>query len=249
MFSNKIIDTDVFLEMPISTQLLYFHLCMRADDDGFVANPKKIMKITGCGTDDIKILFAKRYLLPFETGVCVIKHWLIHNQIRKDRHNETTYLTEKNTLGINDFGAYTEKEKNGCQNGNQMATQVRLGKVSKGKVSIDKESKDKYKEFENKLLLMWQSLCDSFPKISNITVISQTRRSHIKQRFEEKVMVDRMDEIFKFISESEFLTNGSTGGKHDNWRISFDWLIGNDNNYLKVLEGKYKGEPKVRVFR
>ena len=106
-----------------------------------------------------------------------------------------------------------------------------------------------YCEFENKLLLMWQSLCDSFPKISSIKDIGKTRRSHLKERFKEKVLSERMDEIFKLITESEFLTIGSGDGKHGNWRISFDWLIANDLNITKILEGKYKGEPKVRVFR
>ena len=115
----------------------------------------------------------------------------------------------------------------------------------------DKRRVDKtiYCEFENKLLLMWQSLCDSFPKISSIKDIGKTRRSHLKERFKEKVLPERMAEIFKLIAESDFLINGSGEGKHSNWKISFDWLIGNDLNITKILEGKYKSEPKVRVFR
>ena len=81
MFSLKVIDTDEFLDMPQSSQLLYFHLAMRADDDGFVSNPKKIMKITGSGDDDAKVLTAKNFIIPFESGVCVIRHWRIHNYI------------------------------------------------------------------------------------------------------------------------------------------------------------------------
>ena len=98
MFSLKIIDTDEFLDMPPTTQNLYFHLCMRADDDGFVSNPKKIMKIINSATDDMKVLIGKQFVIPFDSGICVIKHWKIHNLIRNDRYTETEYKREKNLL-------------------------------------------------------------------------------------------------------------------------------------------------------
>jgi hypothetical protein len=110
MFSQEIVDTDVFLDMPQSTQLLYFHLALRADDDGFVS-PKKVMRMIGAANDDLKMLVSKRYILIFESGVVVIKHWLIHNLIRADVYKETTYVEEKALLGLNDFGAYTEKRE------------------------------------------------------------------------------------------------------------------------------------------
>lgn len=134
MFSLKIVDTDEFLDMPPTTQNLYFHLCMRADDDGFVSNPKKIMKIVNSATDDIKVLIGKKFVIPFESGVCVIKHWKIHNLIRKDRYTETEYKKEKKLLTEQD-NKY--KLDSGIQNDNQMATNGcrRLGKVRLGKVS------------------------------------------------------------------------------------------------------------------
>src|SRR5699024_9660244 len=94
MFAKTIIDSDAFLDMPLSTQALYFHLSMRADDDGFINNPKKISRMIGCGEDDLKLLIAKKFLLNFESGVVVIKHWLIHNTLRKDRHTPTNYQDE-----------------------------------------------------------------------------------------------------------------------------------------------------------
>lgn len=111
MFSKQIIDSDAFLDMPASSQLLYFHLVMRADDEGFVGNPKKIMREVGIQGDDFKILIAKRFLITFESGVIVIKHWLIHNTIRMDRFAPTTYQTEKEMIAIKKNGAYTESEK------------------------------------------------------------------------------------------------------------------------------------------
>ena len=89
MFAKTIIDSDAFLEMPQSSQNLYFHLAMRADDDGFINNPKSIMRLIGCKDDDANILIAKKFLIPFESGVVVIKHWKIHNYIRRDTYTET----------------------------------------------------------------------------------------------------------------------------------------------------------------
>lgn len=127
LFSQTIVESDVFLDMPLSSQALYFHLNMNADDDGFV-NPKRIVRMIGANQDDLQILIAKRYVLAFQSGVIVIKHWLINNTIRGDRYHPTTYSAELNHLTKNDFGAYTEVDKittvirgeNGS--GNQMAT-------------------------------------------------------------------------------------------------------------------------------
>jgi hypothetical protein len=108
MFSKQITTSDAFTEMPMSSQLLYFHLNMEADDDGFVSNPKRITKMVGANDDDLKILLAKRFLLSFQSGVVVIKHWLLHNAVRKDMYKETQYLEEKKTLQIKDNNVYTE---------------------------------------------------------------------------------------------------------------------------------------------
>ena len=144
MFAKTIIDSDSFLDMPLSTQALYFHLAMRADDDGFINNPKKIQRMVGCGDDDLKLLVAKRFILPFESGVVVIKHWKIHNYIRNDRYKPTVYTEEKALLAIKDTGAYTEALPVGIPDDyqvvDQMETQVRLGKDRLGKDSIGEEN-------------------------------------------------------------------------------------------------------------
>ena len=133
MFAKTIIDSDAFLDMPLSTHALYFHLSMRADDDGFINNPKKIQRMIGASDDDLKLLIAKNFIIPFESGIVVIKHWKIHNYIRNDRYKETVYQEEKALLDVKDNKAYTV----GIPNGYQMDTQVRLGKDSIGKDSID----------------------------------------------------------------------------------------------------------------
>lgn len=107
MTSLEVINTDAFLDMPQSSQLLYFHLNARADDDGFVSNPKSIMRNCGSQGDDLKLLIAKKFIISFEDGVCVIKHWRINNYIRKDIYKETKYLDHKQTLFIRPNGAYT----------------------------------------------------------------------------------------------------------------------------------------------
>ncbi len=141
MFAKTIIDSDSFLEMPLSTQCLYFHLNMRADDDGFVNNPKKIQKMIGASEDDLKILMAKSFIILFESGIIVIKHWRINNYLRNDRYKETVYQEEKSQLELKDNGSYTL----GIPNGYQMDTrdtQYSIGKDSIGKVSIGKDSID-----------------------------------------------------------------------------------------------------------
>lgn len=109
MFAKTIIDSDAFLDMPTSARLLYYDLGMRADDDGFVNSPKKIMRTIGASNDDMNILIAKKFIIPFENGIVVIKHWRIHNYIRKDTYNETTYKNEMKLLAIDENKAYTLK--------------------------------------------------------------------------------------------------------------------------------------------
>ncbi|MCD8020757.1 MAG: hypothetical protein LUF92_14635 [Clostridiales bacterium] len=107
MLTMKIVDSDAFLDMPLSAQCLYFHLNMRADDDGFIGNPKRIMRTVGCHEDDLKLLIAKRFVLVFENGVIVIKHWRMHNCISQNRYHETQYTDEKKTLLIKDNKSYS----------------------------------------------------------------------------------------------------------------------------------------------
>lgn len=141
MFSKVITDTDAFLEMPLSTQALYFHLAMHADDEGFVSSPKRILRETKASEDDFKLLIVKQFVLTFDSGIIVIKHWKIHNLIQKDRFKETTYLEEKATLTLDRKNAYVERLDTPCiQNGYSSDTQVRLDKVSIGEDRLIEEN-------------------------------------------------------------------------------------------------------------
>lgn len=162
MFTQKIIDSDAFLDMPLSTQALYFHLNMRADDDGFVNNPKRIQRTIGASEDDLKLLIAKRFVIAFENGVIVIKHWRMHNTLKKDRYSPTQYQEELAMLEVKPNKAYTEKripepewnrsgsklesiwiqtgtnaEPEWNQNGTKTEPQYSIGKYSIDKNSID----------------------------------------------------------------------------------------------------------------
>ena len=144
MFAKTIIDSDMFIDMPISARLLYYDLAMRADDDGFVNSPKKIMRFVGASMDDMNVLIAKQFIIPFESGVVVIKHWKIHNYIQKDRYKATSYQAEKESLTLKNGTYYTDDlpdvsnlDTECIQDVYSLDTQDRLGKDRLGKVRLE----------------------------------------------------------------------------------------------------------------
>ncbi len=156
MFAKTIIDSDAFLDMPLSTQCLYFHLSMRADDDGFLNNCKKIQRTIGASDDDMRLLMMKKFIIPFESGIVVIKHWKIHNYIQSDRYKPTVYQEEKSQLVMQKNRSYSlcinpaqESEKarlpesvtdTGCiHDGYSLEAQDRLGKDRLGKDRLGKD--------------------------------------------------------------------------------------------------------------
>ena len=140
MFAKTIIDSDAFLEMPMSARLLYYDLSMRADDDGFNNSPRKVMRTIGATNDDINILIARKFIIPFDNGVVVIKHWRIHNYIRKDTYNETPYKEQKELLEYDENKAYRLKCTERIQSVDEPLTQVRLVKDSLDKDSLGQGS-------------------------------------------------------------------------------------------------------------
>lgn len=210
MFSNTITDSDLFMDMPKSAQLLYFHLNMHADDDGFVGNTKSIMRMTGSSDDDLKILLAKQYLIPFENGVTVIKDWHIHNYIRSDRKHPTKYTNELKQLELNEDASYSklpfgsQVSTNGQPNDGHLVgnchTEVRLGKDRLGKDSKGKyiepgkpklgkakPARHKYGQYQNVLLTDEQlaKLKSEFPKdwqdrIERVSGYVQSSGKHYK---------------------------------------------------------------------
>lgn len=168
MFSMQIVDSDAFLDMPLSAQCLYFHLNMRADDDGFVSNPKRIAKLISAADDDLKILMAKNFVLTFDTGVMVIKHWRMHNTLSSGRYKETPYTEEKALLLLKENGAYSFHEGYPIDDSHQVELGMRLSakqiesrrrksdeqvtntdKIRLDKNSIDKSSRKPLKTLED----------------------------------------------------------------------------------------------------
>jgi len=169
MFSLSVVDTDSFIEMPLSSRLLYYELGMRADDDGFVDSWRKIIRFTGLSEDDMKVLIAKKFVIPFETGVIVIKHWRLNNYLQRDRTTETIHKEEMSLLELKD-NVYELKSADNTMYTeciqNVYTDKIRLDKIRLDKNNIDntlseskdlksetkKKTKHKYGEYGNVLL-------------------------------------------------------------------------------------------------
>lgn len=149
MFTLTVVDSDSFLDLPLSAQALYFHLSMRGDDDGFVNNPKKIQRSIGCNDNDFQCLIDNDFIIPFNSGIIVIKHWKMHNYIQKDRYKGTVYSTEKSLLTVNENNIYNLMDTECIQDVSKTDTQVRIGKDSKDKSNIYVQNSAEFEIFWN----------------------------------------------------------------------------------------------------
>lgn len=159
MFSKEITTSDLFVDMPASTQLLYFHLGMEADDEGFIGNARMLGRAYGASNDDIKLLQAKGFIIVFESGVTVVKDWNLNNQIRKDRLKPTIYQAEKSLLTLDNTGVYhfdNQMTTKPQPNDNQMTTKCphRIGEDSIGKDRIGKDRIDEDREDTPSLVII-----------------------------------------------------------------------------------------------
>lgn len=245
MFTKKIVDSDAFLDMPLSSQALYFHLSMRADDEGFINNPKKIQRMIGASDDDMKVLVAKRFIIVFESGVIVIKHWKMHNYIQGDRFHPTDYKDERRQLYVKDNKAYSLVEPEDVeistlypkriQNASNMDTEDRLGKDRLGKDSIDsikdtiRPSKEGHRTEMQTIIDAWNEL-----PVTNIHTLNPgtNRYKMVKARLSQ-YGIDAVLEAINLVSQSPFLL-----GRKTEFVITFDWFI-RPNNFIKVYEGNY----------
>ena len=223
MFSILVVDSDAFLDMPLSTQALYFHLNMRADDDGFLGNAKRIQKLIGSSEDDLKLLIAKRFLIPFEDGVLVIKHWRIHNTIKADRYTETIYKNEKKMLASEKGTAYSFKndckmETECLQNGNT-GLGLGLGLGLEKELEIDKDKKE-YGDFEKQkspklsdIDTFFESIWKMYPKKKGKGQVSKSQK---KKLFDIGIdeMTRCLERVNKYYTdkktEEQFMQQGST---------------------------------------
>lgn len=241
MFTKSIVDSDKFLEMPLSTQALYFHLGMRADDEGFINSPQKIIRAVNCNEDDLKLLIAKGFVICFESGIIVITHWKLHNYIQKDRCKPTIYEAEKAQLiqKNNKEYALIETTPNAMdtsciQDVSKMDTQYRSEEISTDKSSIDNNmstSVDGRNAFDYQAVVnAFNSICVSLPKIQKLT---DPRKKKIKA-LQHHLGDMSIDEYFKMVEQSDFLT-----GRAGDWNgCNFDWIL-NPTNLTKIIEGNY----------
>lgn len=264
MFTMKIVDSDAFLDMPLSTQCLYFHLNMRADDDGFVGNPKRIAKLIGSNDDDLKLLIAKRFVLLFEDGVIVIKHWRIHNTLSRDRYVETSYTDEKKELFLKDNGSYSLTDgipiddTKLIERSNRQTQKRR--KIDERKTHSDKDigldkdleldldtelDKDKEKDINDLIVSKdtirqtdVQRIIDEWNTLEEFGINPVKRMtSKREQAVKARIRQNHMDDILEAIENirhSSFLQ----GQNKEGWMITFDWFL-KPGNFAKVFEGNY----------
>lgn len=225
MFSLQVVDTDKFIDMSISARLLYYELGMRADDDGFISSPLKIIRSVGCSTDDLKLLIAKGYVISFDSGIIVIRHWKMNNYIQKDRYNKTIYQDEAKTLSLTDNvynsdtdciqAVYTGKDRIGKE---------RLSDNTSS-TSVDRQPPIDYQS----VIDSFNTVCTSLPKVQKLT---DKRRKAIRSA---SALLDDMtfEEVFVIVERSDFLT-----GRSSAWSCGFDWIM-KPANLTKIIEGNY----------
>ena len=257
MFAKTIIDSDAFLDMPLSTQSLYFHLSMRGDDEGFVNNPKKIQRMIGASEDDLKLLIAKNFIIAFESGVIVIKHWRIHNYIRGDRLQPTVYAEERATLEIKENGTYTfgGQMTDNCPSSdgqitdnclpcvNQMSAQVSIGKVSKGKVSKGNISPQISEDFE----YLW----NLYPKKQGKQTALKAYESAVKRGTTKEEVETGIRNYIAWLNanhtDAQYIKNGDTFFRGAHWQNDYTITGVNTNNGIFNKYGGISGTASDSV--
>lgn len=239
MFNLDIIDTDLFIEMPQSSRLLYYELCMRADDDGFVSSPKKIQRVVGCSDDDFKVLITKKFIIPFETGVVVIRHWKIHNYIQKDRYKETLYSEEKRLLSQEENGAYRLMDTSCIQNGNTGKDSIELVKdsIDNNIYSPAKAEQIPYEEIIDYLNLKSNS---------NYKYTSQKTKDLIKARINNgftiedfKKVIDKKSQEWLGTDFEKFLRPETLFGNKFEGYLNQKIKGGSSNVFLDIMKNDY----------
>lgn len=258
MFSKTIVDSDAFLEMPLSAQALYFHLSMRADDDGFLNNAKKIMRTINANQNDYDLLIAKAFIIQFDDGICVIKHWRINNYLRSDRYKPTIYREQKNMLEIKENGRYSLKNKVGIPDGYQCVTQYSIDKNSIDKINNIPTQKTEYSfeihtNLENTLHVLnskeyseWEYILanpDLYQSIKEWMTYKDAKKPKRNNHYANQLSITKL--LNKFVNSSKEygvqavvdVVNDSIAGSY--MGIVWDWL-------QKKAQNKPKQDAKTR---
>lgn len=220
MFNKAITNNDNFLEMPSSTQNLYVHLSMNADDDGFVDNWKSIMRMTGNKDDDMKILIAKQYVIPFESGVIVIKHWRLNNYLQKDRYTQTIYQQEIQQLNLDEHNGYILDTS--CIHS--------IDKLSLEENSLDKISKDENRleivnspdnEYEKEFEQLWELYPNKKSKKKALGYYINSRKKGTSYEDIELGLYNYLDYIRNEKIDTQFIKHGSTWFNQECWNDEY----------------------------
>lgn len=217
--------------MSISARLLYYELGMRADDDGFISSPLKIIRSVGCSTDDLKLLIAKGYVISFDSGIVVIRHWKMNNYIQKDRYNKTIYQDEVKLLSLTDNVYSTDTD---CIQtvyiGKDRIDEERL-RNNTSSTSVDRQPSIDYQS----VIDSFNTVCTSLPKVQKLT---DKRRKAIRSA---SALLDDMtfEEVFVIVERSDFLT-----GRSGAWSCGFDWIM-KPSNITIIIEGNYRNNDQV----
>lgn len=243
MFSKTVVDADRFLQLPVKAQLLYFHLGMRADDDGFVGNCRGLMRMLGFRKPELTVLLEAGYLLEFSDGTAVITHWKVHNQLRKDRYKPTVYQQWLAQLKVDAGGVY-HLAKNWQPDDNQMvdtlATQDRIGKDRLGKGRIDEDREAAAPEAAAALssssssidiLELYQNCCPGLLPCIHMDTDTKKRLEQLPNKGWNR---DQLEQAFRKAQQLPYLRGENDTG----WRAGLSWLS-REENLRKVLEGQY----------
>ena len=226
MFSRKITESDQFLDMPMSAQSLYFHINMQADDDGFIGNVKTIKRMIGASDDDLKLLIAKQFLIPFETGIVVIRDWKIHNYIQKDRYTETFYQQEKAQLETVENKQYQKMDTECIQNVSSLDTQVRLGKDRLGKDSQDNANDHSDKPNDSELKQRFEDLWKQYPNKKGKPKAFTAYKSAIKAGTTDSEIAKGIENYNREIeikrTDKQYIAHGSTWFSNKRWTDEYD---------------------------
>ena len=234
MLTRKVTDDDHFTELSASAQALYLHLTMSADDDGFCNQITTAMFRSHASTQDLEALLEKRYLLQFQNGVIVIKHWRMANALRKDRYTPTAFQEELKQLQLKDNGSYTWLP-DGCQ---MVAERLPQNRIDKNSIDKNRLGKDSIAISNDmvcatdvaRVIEAWNSL-----RLNQVRkVVPGTERERMLKKRIKDYGVDEILRAIENIRNSEFLNGGNSKG----WIITFDWFI-KPNNFPKVLDGNY----------
>jgi len=227
MFDKTITNSDEFLELPDSSQVLYFHLSMNADDDGFVNNWKSILRMTGTKQDDLKLLITKSFVIPFDSGVIVIKHWRINNFLRKDRHIDTKYKEELNMLVCDSNNEYILKDDNLLVN--QRSTQYSIEENSIDNNNIYTSTKNVDEEILNQ---EFEKLWVIYPKKQGKKDALKHFIKARKKGIDFETILNGLEKYNEHIKrtnkESKYIKQGSTWFNQECWNDEYEENVKSD---------------------